>query len=132
MSDELVLDEYGRPLDRVALRGLRVRGRHGVLAEEKALGQWFVIDVVLHLDTRAAADGDDLSHTVHYGVLADDVAAVVAGEPVDLVETLAQRVAEVALASGDVIAVDVHVHKPQAPVTVPFDDVVVSIRRWRS
>jgi dihydroneopterin aldolase len=132
MPEELVLDEHGHPLDRVALRGLRVRGRHGVLVEEKSLGQWFVIDVVLHLDTRAAARDDDLSHTVHYGVLAEEVAAVVAGEPVDLVETLAQRVAEVALASGDVTAVDVHVHKPQAPVTVPFDDVVVSIRRWRS
>lgn len=131
MGDELVLDEQGRPLDRVALRGLRVRGRHGVLAEEKALGQWFVIDVVLHLDTRPAAAGDDLSRTVHYGVLAEEVAAVVAGEPVDLVETLSQRVADVALASGAVVAVDVHVHKPQAPVTVPFDDVVVSIRRWR-
>lgn len=132
MSEELVLDEHGRPLDRVALRGLRVRGRHGVLAEEKALGQWFVVDVVLHLDTRAAAADDDLSRTVHYGVLAEDVAAVVAGEPFDLVETLAQRVADVALASGEVTAVDVHVHKPEAPVTVPFDDVVVSIRRWRS
>lgn len=132
MSDGVVLDGQGRPLDRVALRGLRVRGRHGVLAAEKALGQWFLVDVVLHLDTRAAAAGDDLSRTVHYGVLAEDVAAVVAGDPVDLVETLAQRVAEVALASGDVAAVDVHVHKPQAPVTVPFDDVVVSIRRWRS
>ena len=132
MYVEPVLDQDGRPLDRVALRGLRVRGRHGVLAEEKELGQWFVVDVVLHLDTRAAAEADDLSRTVHYGVLAEDVAAVVAGEPVDLVETLAQRVADVALASGDVAAVDVHVHKPQAPVTVPFDDVVVSIRRRRS
>ncbi|HET8616433.1 MAG TPA: dihydroneopterin aldolase, partial [Actinomycetales bacterium] len=102
--DESVLDAQGRPLDRVSLQGLRVRGRHGVLPEEKALGQWFVVDVVLHLDTRAAAADDDLSRTVHYGVLADDVAAVVAGEPVDLVETLAQRIADVALASGDVTA----------------------------
>ena len=66
-----VLDDEGRPLDRVALRGLRVRGRHGVLAEETALGQVFVVDVVLHLDTRAAAAGDDLTRTVHYGELAE-------------------------------------------------------------
>jgi dihydroneopterin aldolase len=127
-----VLDEQGRPLDQVALRGLRVRGRHGVLAAEKSLGQWFVVDVVLHLDTRTAAAGDDLSATVDYGTLAEQVSAVVSGDPVDLIETLAQRIADVALAAGAVQAVDVAVHKPQAPVTVPFEDVVVSVRRWRS
>jgi dihydroneopterin aldolase len=130
MADgSLVLDAQGRPLDRVTLQGLRVRGRHGVLAAEKSLGQWFVIDVVLHLDTRAAAAGDDLSATVDYGTLAEQVAAVVGGEPVDLIETLAQRIADVALRPGVVQAVDVAVHKPQAPVTVPFDDVVVRVRR---
>jgi dihydroneopterin aldolase len=133
MADgSLVLDAQGRPLDRVTLQGLRVRGRHGVLAAEKSLGPWFVIDVVLHLDTRAAAAGDDLSATVDYGTLAEQVAAVVGGEPVDLIETLAQRIADVALRPGVEQAVDVAVHKPQAPVTVPFDDVVVRVRRWRS
>jgi dihydroneopterin aldolase len=127
-----VPDEDGRPLDQVALRGLRVRGRHGVLASEKDLGQWFVVDVVLHLDTRGAAASDDLSGTVDYGALAERVAQVVAGDPVDLIETLAQRVADVALETGAVTAVDVSVHKPQAPVTVPFEDVVVSVRRWRA
>jgi dihydroneopterin aldolase len=127
-----VVDDDGRPLDRVALRGLRVRGRHGVLAAEKDLGQWFVVDLVLHLDTRPAAAADDLTLTVDYGVLAQRVAAVVAGEAVDLLETLAQRLADVALADRRVQAVDVQLHKPEAPVTVPFDDVVVSVRRWRS
>jgi dihydroneopterin aldolase len=126
-----VLDDEGRPLDRVVLRGLTVRGRHGVLDAERELGQTFVLDVVLHLDTRAAATGDDLTRTVHYGVLAEQVAAVVAGTPVALVETLAQRVADVALVPEPVVAVDVTVHKPQAPVTVPFQDVEVHIRRWR-
>jgi dihydroneopterin aldolase len=127
-----VLDVEGRPLDRVVLRGLRVRGRHGVFDAERNLGQWFVVDVVLHLDTRAAAADDDLTRTVHYGVLAERVAEVVAGEPVALVETLAQRVADVALAPEPVVAVDVTVHKPQAPVTVAFEDVEVQIRRWRA
>ena len=126
-----VLDGEGRPLDQVVLRGLSVRGRHGVLDAERELGQTFVLDVVLHLDTRAAAADDDLTRTVHYGVLAEQVAAVVAGEPVALVETLAQRVADVALVPEPVVAVDVTVHKPQAPVTVPFADVEVRIRRWR-
>jgi len=127
-----LVDAEGRPLDQVALRGLRVRGRHGVLDAERELGQTFVLDVVLHLDTRAAAAGDDLTRTVHYGVLAERVAEVVAGEPVALVETLAQRVADVALEPEPVVAVDVTVHKPQAPVTVPFEDVEVRIRRWRA
>ena len=127
----LVLDGEGRPLDQVVLRGLSVRGRHGVLDAERELGQTFVLDVVLHLDTRAAAADDDLTRTVHYGVLAEQVAAVVAGEPVALVETLAQRVADVALVPEPVVAVDVTVHKPQAPVPVPFADVEVRIRRWR-
>jgi dihydroneopterin aldolase len=134
-----VLDDTGRPLDQVALRGLRVRGRHGVLAAERELGQEFVVDVVLHLDTRPAARSDDLSRTVDYGRLAERVAVVVAGEPVDLLETLAQRIADVALAAGglasvvavDVVAVDVTVHKPQAPVRVAFGDVTVRIRRCR-
>ena len=126
-----VLDDDGRPLDQIELTGLRVRGRHGVLAHEKALGQPFVVDVVLHLDTRPAADADDLVRTVHYGELAEQVAAVVSGEPVELVETLAQRVADVALTPEAVVAVDVTVHKPEAPVTVPVDDVQVRIRRWR-
>ena len=131
MSSE-VLDADGRPLDRVALHGLRARGRHGVLAHERARGQDFGRDVVLHLDTREAAAGDDLSATVDYGGLAERLVAVVRGEPVDLVETLAQRVADVALEPERVVAVDVTVHKPSAPVSVPFDDVTVSIRRWRS
>ena len=126
-----VLDDAGRPLDQIVLRGLRAHGRHGVLEHEKQLGQTFVVDVVLHLDTRPAAAGDDLTRTVHYGVLAEQVVDVLRGEPVELVETLAERVADVALAPDPVVAVDVTVHKPQAPIEVPFDDVQVRIRRWR-
>jgi dihydroneopterin aldolase len=117
--------------DTVRLVGLRGRGRHGVLAHETALGQEFVVDVTLHLDTRAAAAGDDLEATVDYGDLAVRVMAVVTGEPVRLIETLAQRIADVALKPERVEAVEVSVHKPQAPITVPFEDVVVTVRRAR-
>jgi dihydroneopterin aldolase len=119
-------------LDRIELRGLSGRGRHGVLAHERALGQRFAADVTLHLDTRAAAASDDLSQTVDYGAVAQQVVAVITGEPVDLVETLAQRIADVALGHDRVQAVDVCVHKPEAPITVPFDDVVVTIHRERA
>ncbi|WP_344967044.1 dihydroneopterin aldolase [Streptosporangium fragile] len=118
--------------DRISLRGLRVRGRHGVLAAERELGQEFVVDVVLFLDTEPAAAGDDLTLTVHYGELAEDLARVVAGEPVNLIETLAQRLADVCLAREQVWSVEVSVHKPAAPIPLPFDDVVVTITRSRS
>ena len=126
-----VLDGQGRALDQVSVRAVSARGRHGVLAHERALGQRFLADVVLHLDTRAAAAGDDLALTVDYGALAERVTGVLCGEPVGLLETLAQRIAGVALDWPHVVVADVVVHKPQAPLGVAFDDVSVSIRRWR-
>jgi dihydroneopterin aldolase len=120
-----------RGLDRIELLGLRGTGRHGVLAHETALGQLFVVDLTLHLDTSSAAAEDDLKATVDYGAMAEQVVAVISGEPVQLIETLAQRIADVALGPERVQAVDVRVHKPEAPISVPFDDVVVAIRRER-
>jgi dihydroneopterin aldolase len=117
--------------DRIELRGLRVRGHHGVLPEERRDGQEFVVDVLLEVDTRRAAETDDLTDTVDYADLAARLAAVIAGEPVALIETLAARLAAVALHSDDVAAVEVTVHKPQAPVGQPVDVVVVHIRRDR-
>jgi dihydroneopterin aldolase len=83
--------------DRIALTGLQVRGFHGVLPEERVDGQDFLVDVVLHLDLAAAAASDDVADTVHYGELAERLAQVVAGEPVDLIEALAGRLAAVCL-----------------------------------
>ncbi|QKW50764.1 dihydroneopterin aldolase [Streptomyces buecherae] len=118
-------------VDRVALRGLTARGHHGVFPEERAKGQTFVVDLVLGLDTRPAAADDDLTKTVHYGVVAEEVVAVVAGEPVDLIETLAERIAQKCLEHAAVREVEVVVHKPEAPITVPFDDVTITITRSR-
>lgn len=119
------------PADRIALRGLRVRGRHGVYAHERRDGQEFVIDAVLGVDTRSAAAADELSATVDYGALAAALAAVVSGEPVRLIETLAQLLAQVCLAVPAVTEVEITVHKPQAPVPFAFDDVTVTIVRRR-
>ncbi|GAA2377921.1 dihydroneopterin aldolase [Dactylosporangium salmoneum] len=118
--------------DRIELRGLRVRGYHGVFDFERREGQDFVIDVVLELDLRPAAASDDVADTVHYGELAQALAAVVAGEPVNLIETLAARLADVCLADGRVAAATVSVHKPQAPIPLEFADVAVVIRRERA
>lgn len=118
-------------LDRICLRGLRAHGHHGVYAEEREAGQPFVVDVELSLDLAAAARTDDVTDTVHYGELAERVVAAVEGPPVDLVETLAERIAEVSLSYELVQQVEVTVHKPEAPVGVPFDDVAVTIVRSR-
>ncbi|MDF9878555.1 2-amino-4-hydroxy-6-hydroxymethyldihydropteridine diphosphokinase [Cellulosimicrobium cellulans] len=126
-----VLDADGRPFDRIRLTGLSATGHHGVFEHEKVEGQLFRADVVLHLDTRAAASGDDLDQTVSYAGVAEDVVAVLAGSPADLVETVAERIAATILTHDEVVAVDVAVHKPQAPITVPFEDVEVVIRRDR-
>jgi dihydroneopterin aldolase len=115
--------------DRITLRGVRVHGRHGVLPEEREQGQEFVVDAVLRLDTRAAAASDALGDTVDYGTLAQRLADVVAGEPCDLIETLAQRLAAVCLDDERVFEVEVTVHKPNAPIQVPFEDVAVTVVR---
>ncbi|GAB6938252.1 2-amino-4-hydroxy-6-hydroxymethyldihydropteridine diphosphokinase [Isoptericola variabilis] len=122
----------GQPLDQIRLAGVTATGRHGVLAHERADGQVFSADVVLHLDTRAAASSDDLGRTVSYADVAQDVHDVLAGSPVDLVETVAERIAAVVLSHEAVQAVDVRVHKPQAPIPVPFDDVAIVVRRDRA
>lgn len=119
-------------MDRVALRGLTARGHHGVFPEEREQGQTFVVDLVLGLDTRPAAAGDDLARTVHYGIVAEEVAGIVRGDPVNLIETLAERIAQACLKHDPVQEVEVTVHKPDAPITVPFDDVRVTINRRRT
>jgi len=122
----------GSPSDRIVLRGLTVHGRHGVFEHERANGQDFVVDVVLELDTSVAARTDALADTVDYGMLAHTVAAIVAGEPVRLLETLADRIAAECLDDARVTRVEVSVHKPHAPIDLAFDDVVVTIVRGRA
>ena len=116
-------------LDQISLTGLRVRGNHGVLEAERRDGQEFVVDVALRLDTREAGASDQLSDTADYGALAQRLAEVVAQETYDLLEALAARLAEVCLAHPRVFEVTVTVHKPQAPITVPFADVAVTVTR---
>lgn len=118
--------------DRILLTGVRAVGRHGVLPEERATGQEFVADLELRLDLGVAAATDRVAATVHYGELAEQVVAAIAGDPVDLIETLAQRIADVALGYDLVDRVVVTVHKPTAPIPVPFTDVAVRIERNRS
>lgn len=116
-------------VDEIALTGLRVFGHHGVFDHERRDGQEFIVDARLYVDTAAAATSDDVADTVHYGEVAERIAAIVAGEPVNLLETLAQRIADAVLTFAGVRMVAVTVHKPQAPIPLTFSDVSVTIRR---
>jgi dihydroneopterin aldolase len=117
--------------DRLAVRGLAIRGHHGVFDFERRDGQEFVIDLVLGLDTGPAASSDDLQDTVDYGTLVDHVRSAVENDPVDLIETLAQRIADVCLRDERVHDVEVTVHKPHAPIQTTFQDVALTINRSR-
>ena len=116
-------------IDEITLTGVRAFGRHGVYAEERERGQDFVVDATLFVQTARAAASDDVTDTIHYGEAAERIAEIVAGEPVNLLETLAERIAGDLLARPGVERVAVTVPKPQAPIPVPFADVAVTIRR---
>ena len=115
--------------DELALTGLECWGHHGVFEHERRDGQPFVIDLVLGIDTAPAAASDDLQDTVDYGSLVTSVKAAVEKDPVDLIETLAQRIADVCLLGDRVEWARVTVHKPDAPIDATFSDVALTITR---
>ena len=118
--------------DRLAVLGIEAFGHHGVFGFERRDGQVFRADLVLGIDTREAARTDDLQHTVDYGSLVSKVKKAIESDPVDLIETLAQRIADVCLADPRVQWTEVTVHKPDAPVEATFSDVTLTITRTRS
>lgn len=119
--------------DRIELRGLKVRGNHGVFDHERRDGQDFYIDAVVWMDLAGAAASDDLSDTLHYGELAELAADIVAGPPRDLIETVAAEIADAVLRLDPrVERVEVTVHKPSAPIPLTFTDVAVVVDRSRS
>lgn len=117
--------------DHITLKGLRARGHHGVFDHEKRDGQDFVVDIVVWTDLGPAAATDDLSMTVDYGALAQQVVDVITGPPFDLIESVASRIADLVFADATVEGVEVTVHKPGAPIPHSFDDVAVTVSRSR-
>jgi dihydroneopterin aldolase len=118
-------------VDRLAVSGIECWGHHGVFDFERREGQTFVVDLVLGVDTAPAAASDDLHDTVDYGSLVATVKAAVEKDPVDLIETLTQRIADVCLLDGRVHWCQVTVHKPDAPIDATFSDVTLTITRKR-
>ncbi len=117
--------------DVIELLGVRAKGYHGVLDFERRDGQDFVVDVLMGTDLSRAGASDDLADTVSYAEIAAAVVARIEGEPLDLIEALAERIAGDVLLRPEIGDVEVVVHKPQAPVGVPFGDVRVRVRRTR-
>ena len=115
--------------DELAITGIECFAHHGVFDFERREGQVFVIDLVLGLDTAPAAASDDLHDTVDYGSLVAAAKAAVERDPVDLIETLAQRIADVCLLDSRVEWVRVTVHKPDAPIDATYSDVALTIHR---
>ncbi|WP_183095428.1 dihydroneopterin aldolase [Nocardioides stalactiti] len=118
--------------DELSVVGIECWGHHGVFDHERRDGQTFLVDLTLGLDTRSAAASDDLRDTVDYGSLVDEVAAAVGRDPVDLIETLASRIADVCLLDARVEWARVTVHKPDAPIQATFADVQLTIMRRRT
>ena len=118
--------------DRIVLQGVSARGNHGVLAFEKRDGQTFLVDVTMACDLERAGRTDDLAATVNYAEVAGDVVARITGPSFDLIERLAEVIADDVLRHDLVDLVEVVVHKPDAPITVPFDDVTITITRSRA
>ncbi|GAB3025949.1 dihydroneopterin aldolase [Nocardioides flavus (ex Wang et al. 2016)] len=137
MSTRRLIDEpfetgAGRPpQDELSVSGIECFAHHGVFDFERREGQVFVVDLVLGIDTRPAAATDDLAETVNYGTLVDAVKAAVERDPVDLIETVAQRIADVCLTDTRVEWTRVTLHKPDAPIDATYSDVALTITRTR-
>jgi dihydroneopterin aldolase len=117
--------------DRIELRGLKVRGNHGVFEHEKRDGQDFYVDITVWMDLAPAAASDDLDDTLDYGGLAERAAAIVAGPPRDLIETVAAEIADGVMTDPRVRSTEVVLHKPSAPIPLTFADVAVVAHRSR-
>ncbi|MCH9815299.1 MAG: 2-amino-4-hydroxy-6-hydroxymethyldihydropteridine diphosphokinase [Actinomycetia bacterium] len=117
--------------DEIRISGISATGFHGVLSREQAHGQTFLVDIVLRLDLTAAAQSDDLTKTVDYGAVCEQVVARITEERYELIETLAGRIADDCLMNAAVVSATVAVHKPDAPVAVRFADISVTVHRTR-
>ncbi len=115
--------------DVITIEGIEAFGYHGVFPQEKREGQTFLVDVEIETSFDEAIAHDDVAYTVDYGVVADRVATIIQGEPADLIETVCDRIVTMVLSLERVKATRVTIHKPQAPIAVPFAGVSVSRRR---
>ena len=115
--------------DLITIERIEAFGYHGVFPEERREGQTFIGDVEIQASLEDAAQSDDVAHTVDYGVVAHRVAEIIQGEPANLLETVCDRILTMVLSLERVEAARVTVHKPGAPIQVPFSDVSITMHR---
>ena len=113
---------------KIEIRGLRIFGHHGVMEHERQNGQYFIVDAKIWIDSERAAATDDISNTVSYAEIAQLISKNVGQNPVNLLETLSQRLADEVLfaASPWATKVKITVSKPDAPIDLFFDTVAVT------
>ena len=119
-------------MDKIYINNLEFIGFHGVFPEEKKLGQKFLVSLELTVDTREAGKTGDLTKSVHYGLVAQDVEKLFLEKSIDLIETCAENIAEMVLKKYELVKeVKVIVKKPWAPLQMHFENVAVEItRKW--
>lgn len=118
---------------KITITGLRVFAHHGVFDFERQNGQDFYVDASIWIDGDKAAFTDDLNNTAHYGDLAKGLVELTKNDPVDLLETLAQRLLDYSLnfGGGKVLKAKITVHKPGAPIPYEFEDVSITVKAKR-
>ena len=121
-------------MDQIRIKGLRIYARHGVFEEERKLGQSFIVDAVLNTRLQEAGEKDDLNLSTDYGAVCEKITRVMTEETCLLIEAAAERTArEILLSFPAVESLELTLHKPQAPIPLPFEDVAVRIRRgWHT
>ncbi len=107
--------------DKIILAGMQFYGRHGVFPEEKAMGQKFIIDVELSLDLRRAGTSDDITHLPNYADVYATVKSIVTQNTFNLIEALAEAIAQEILSTYRIDQVTVRVRKPHAPISGIFE-----------
>lgn len=119
-------------MDRISLSNMAFFAHHGVAPQERRLGQRFFVDLDFYLDLQPAAQADDYSKTVCYAAVYKTVEAVMTGAPLNLIETLAERIAQAVLGEFPTIdGVRITIRKPSAPVPGVLDRAAVEISRRR-
>ena len=122
--------------DKISIKGIKGYGYHGVFDFERQNGQDFYIDATVWVNSKILEFSDDLNNTVHYGDLAKALVDNVKNQPVDLLETLAQRLLDMVLNWGGpaspVVKAKITVHKPNAPIVYEFNDVSVTVKGKRA
>jgi dihydroneopterin aldolase/2-amino-4-hydroxy-6-hydroxymethyldihydropteridine diphosphokinase len=118
------------PCDEIRIKGLEVYAHHGVLAHETEQGQLFYVDAILYTDLRPAAKTDNLALTTNYGDVCEFIVREMSVQNNLLIETVAERLVEALLVQYPFITgVELTIHKPNAPISVPFRNVCVKIKR---